>query len=289
MKIGVVYPQNEFGHDPAAIRDFAQTAESLGYTHILAYDHVLGANPERLGGWSGPYTHQDEFMEPFLLFTWMAAFTRKIGFTTGIIILPQRQTALVAKQAATLDVLSGGRLRLGIGNGWNEIEYIAQGMNFHNRGRRIEEQVEVLRLLWTQELVTFDGRFHTIPDAGIKPHPVQGSIPIWFGGYHDQVLDRVARLGDGWLPNRALEVTRPALEKLWSLVDKAGRTREQIGIEARIQYGDGQPDAWKSELDGWQAAGATHITMNTLRAGFHTPAEHIEAIQTMAKALDIKG
>ena len=178
MKIGVVFPQTEFGSDPLAIRDYAQLAEGLGYTHILAYDHILGANPERPGGWQGPYTHRDTFQEPFVLFSYLAAHTQYIGFATGIIILPQRQTALVAKQAATLDVLSQGRLRLGVGLGWNAVEYQALNQEFHTRGRKIEEQIEVLRLLWTQPLVTYQGRWHSITDAGINPLPIQRPIPI---------------------------------------------------------------------------------------------------------------
>lgn len=172
MKIGVVYPQTEFGSDPAAIRDYAQTVEALGYTHVLAYDHVLGANPNRPGGWQGPYTFETPFQEPFVLFAYMAAVTTALEFATGIIILPQRQTALVAKQSATLDVLSGGRLRLGIGLGWNEVEYMALNQDFHTRGRRMDEQIEVLLKLWTEPLVDFHGRYHTIPDAGINPLPV---------------------------------------------------------------------------------------------------------------------
>jgi len=215
MKFGVVYPQTEFGADPAAIRDFAQTAEGLGYNHIVAYDHVLGVNPDRPGGWRGPYTFQHQFMEPFVLFSFMAGITQRIGFTHGILILPQRQTALVAKQAATLDVLSGGRLRLGIGLGWNEIEYVSLGQDFHNRGKRIEEQVEVLRSLWSKPLVNFQGRWHTIPDAGINPLPLHRDIPIWFGGSADQVLQRAAHYGDGWMPNyRSPDDAHPSLRSL---------------------------------------------------------------------------
>ncbi len=200
LKIGLVYPQTEYGNDPLAIRDYAQTAEGLGFTHILAYDHILGANPERPGGWQGPYTYRHPFHEPLALFSYMAALTQTIEFTTGIIILPQRQTAVFAKQAATLDVLSGGRLRLGIGLGWNAVEYTALNEDFHTRGKRIEEQVEVLRLLWTQPLVSFKGRWHDIPDAGLNPLPLQRPIPLWFGGNADAVLQRTARLGDGWMP-----------------------------------------------------------------------------------------
>jgi probable F420-dependent oxidoreductase len=287
MNIGVIYPQNEFGTDPAAIRDYAQTAEALGYTHILAYDHILGANPDRPGGWKGIYTHKDDFMEVFVLFTFMAAHTSKIGFANGILILPQRQTPLVAKQAATLDVLSSGRLRIGVGNGWNEVEYISLGQDFHTRGKRIEEQVSLLRRLWTQELVTFEGRFDTIPDAGIKPLPVQRPIPIWFGGYDDRVLDRVARLADGWMPNRPLDVTQPSLDKLWDLVEKAGRKRSDLGIEARILYGEGNPDDWRKAVEGWKGAGATHVTLDTSKVGFDTPAKHIDAIKRLAEALGV--
>ena len=169
MKIGLVYPQTEFGNDPLAIRDLAQTAEGLGFTHVLAYEHVLGVDPSRHEDWEGPYDFKSAFQSPMLLFSYLAAITVKLGFITGILILPQRQTALVAKQAATLDVLSGGRLRLGIGVGWNQAEYVALGENFNDRGHRIEEQVDLLRQLWTQPLVEYAGRWHSIPDAGINP------------------------------------------------------------------------------------------------------------------------
>lgn len=186
LNIGVVFPQTEFGHDAGALKDYAQTAGGLGYTHILAYDHVLGANPSRPGGWSGSYTFDTPFLEPFVLFSFLAAVTSKIGLTTGVIILPQRQTALMARQAATLDAISGGRVRLGVGLGWNEVEYIALNEDFHTRGRRIEEQVTVLRELFTRPLVVYSGRWHTIPDAGMNPLPVQQPIPIWFGGHAER-------------------------------------------------------------------------------------------------------
>ena len=210
MKIGVVYPQTELDPDPIAVRDFAQTVEDLGFTHILAYEHVLGVDPNHSGGWKGIYSIEDSFMEPFALFSFMAAVTERVEFTTGILILPQRQTALVAKQAATLDRLCGGRLRLGIGVGWNEAEYIALDENFHTRGRRCEEQVQVLRKLWTESCVMFNGHWHSIPHMGLKPRPIQQPIPIWFGGHADVVLRRAARLGDGWLPTYSnVEDTEP--------------------------------------------------------------------------------
>lgn len=287
MNIGVIYPQLEFGDDPAAMRDYAQTAESLGFTHIVAYDHVLGANPNRPGGWKGPYTHESTFHEPFVLFSYMAAFTQKIGFVPGIIILPQRQTALVAKQASTLDVLSGGRLRLGVGLGWNEVEYTALNEDFHTRGRRIEEQVEVLRQLWTQPLVNFTGQWHTIPDAGLKPLPVQRPIPIWFGGHAEAALRRIARLADGWLVNHPPEKAGLELAKLEQYLADAGRSRAEFGVEARISYGDGNPANWTALLQEWQTLSVTHLSFNTMGAGLDTPAAHLGAIRKFAEAVGL--
>jgi probable F420-dependent oxidoreductase len=288
MQIGIVFPQNEIGTDPLVIRDYAQTAEGLGYTHILAYDHVLGANPDRPEGFQGPYTYESSFHEPFVLYSYIAAITQKIGLVTGVIILPQRQTALIAKQAATLDVLSGGRVRLGIGIGWNKVEYDALGENFHDRGKRSEEQIEVLRALWTQELVVFKGQYHDIPDAGLKPLPVQRPIPIWLGGSAPKVLKRIAQLGDGWMPNyRTAEECKPHLETLDKHLTAAGRTRAQVGIEPRIRYGDGNPENWHTLMRDWESVGATHLTLITEGTGFDTPQKHIEAIRNFAKVVDM--
>lgn len=288
MKYGVVFPQNEFPSDPIAIRDFAQAAENLGYHHLLAYDHILGANPDRKGGWSGPFTCHDTFQEPLTLFSFLAGVTATLNFISGIIILPQRETALFAKQAATLDILSGGRLRIGIGIGWNEIEYISQNKDFHNRGRRIEEQVKVLRLLWTSPLVTFTGRWHTILDAGLNPLPVQQPIPIWFGGHADPVLHRIARMGDGWLPNYLTpEECSPSLEKLHRYLAEQGRTPDEIGIEPRIKFQGSSPDEWRRLTESWQSAGATHLTFNTMGAGFQAPQDHIRAMEQFAQTLGL--
>ncbi len=284
MHIGVVFPQTEFGSDPAALRDFAQTAEGLGYSHILAYEHVLGVNPQRPEGFRGPYTHRDAFHEPFVLFAWMAAHTRRIGFLTGILVLPQRNAVVVAKQAAELDLLSGERLRLGVGVGWNAVEMRALGADFHTRGRRIEEQVEVMRRLWREDLVTFEGRWHRLPDVGINPRP-RRSIPVWFGGNDERVLRRAARLGDGWLPNyRSPQEAAPALERLRGYLEEAGRAPETFGIEARLYYAAGDAEAWQATLEGWQAAGASHVALNTMRCGFDTPQAHLRALETFARA-----
>lgn len=286
MKMGVVFPQTEFGSDPAAIADYTQTAEALGYTHILAYDHVIGANPDRPGGWNGPYTHQSSFHEPFVLFAYMAAIAKELEFVTGIVILPQRETTLVAKQAATLDVLSNGRFRMGIGVGWNKVEYIALNQEFHNRGKRVEEQIVVLRKLWTEELVNFAGEWHTIPDAGLNPLPVQRPIPIWMGGHADVLLRRVAYTGDGWMPNyREAADAQQALDALDEYLAEYGRARSDIGLEARLHYQDGNPDKWHQTFAGWQEAGATHITINTMGSGLQTAQEHIQAITHFAQEM----
>jgi probable F420-dependent oxidoreductase len=280
MRVGVVFPQTEIGSDPTVIQDYAQAAEQAGFRHILTYDHVIGTNPASRPGWKPPYSHLDSFHEPFVLFGYLAGITKEIELVTGIIILPQRQTVLVAKQAATLDVLSGGRLRLGVGIGWNPVEYEALGENFHNRGRRSEEQIEVMRKLWTQELVTLDGRWHKITDAGINPLPVQRPIPIWFGGSDERAWRRLAKLGNGWFPLLAPdEKCRVAIEKIRLYTREAGRNPEDIGIEGRIGFGQGSPDSWLRELQAWKDLGATHVSLNTMRAGLSSPSAHIAAIQ----------
>jgi probable F420-dependent oxidoreductase len=289
MKIGVVFPQNEFGNDPAALKDYAQTVEGLGFSHILTYDHVLGANPNRPGGWSGTYSSDDPFHEVFVLFSFLAAVTEKIEFATGILILPQRQTALVAKQAAALDVLSGGRLRLGVGLGWNEVEYVTLNEDFSNRGKRVEEQIDLLRKLWATPLVTYEGKWHSIPDAGLNPMPVQQPIPIWFGGDHENVLRRVGTIGDGWMPrHRTAEEALSNLAKIRAYAEKAGRDLAEIGLEPRLDYADGDPDTWRDLLGGWQDAGATHASIITMNKGFDTPAKHMQAIRTFAESMKIQ-
>ncbi|PJF42531.1 MAG: LLM class F420-dependent oxidoreductase [Phototrophicales bacterium] len=285
MKIGVVFPQTEIGDDPSVLRDYIQTAEGLGYDYVLCYDHVLGANPEREGGWQGPYTYQDMFHEPFVTYAYMAAITQRIQFVTGILILPQRQTALVAKQAAQLDRLSGGRLRLGIGIGWNRVEYEALNEDFSNRGQRSEEQVIVLRELWTKPLVNFKGKYHTISDAGINPMPIQQPIPIWFGGSADAALRRMARLGDGWMPNSApIERLKPTYEKLKQYLTEAGRDFSQFGLDIRIHYHQHSLADFPRVIDHWRQFGATHLCVNTMGGGAQGSA-HIQLIKQFWNAL----
>jgi probable F420-dependent oxidoreductase len=288
MQLGVVFPQTEIGPDPGALRAYAQAAEELGYAHLVAYDHVVGADASQYPGWSGPYNHTSLFHEPLVLFGYLAAVTQRLELVTGIIILSQRQTTLVAKQAAEVDVLSGGRLRLGIGIGWNAVEYEALGENFHNRGRRSEEQVAVLRALWTQQVVTFNGEWHRITAAGLNPLPVQRPIPVWFGGGRtDQVLRRIARLGDGWFPQlRPDAQTKETLERMRQYIREAGRDPIAFGIEARARFSDGIEEAIR-QARAWEALGATHMGVNTMGAGFRTVDQHINAIRAFKEAFDL--
>jgi probable F420-dependent oxidoreductase len=278
MQIGVVFPQSEIGSDPSVIKDFAQAAEALGYSHLLAYDHVLGAHPDREPRLTGPYTHETPFHEPFVLFGYLAAVTSTLGLVTGIIILPQRQTALVAKQAAEVDILSGGRLRLGIGTGWNYVEYDALNEDFHNRGKRQEEQVELLRKLWTEPVVDYTGKWHRIDRAGLKPLPAR-SIPIWFGGTDERVMKRAARIGDGMIPQFAPnDAGRAALERLDQYLAENGRDRSTFGIEAQVPLAAG-PEKWASQAEAWRQLGADYICVRTMTAGLETPQDHIDAIR----------
>ncbi len=285
MKLGVVFPQTEIGSDPAAIRDYAQAAEQLGYHHALVFDHVLGAHPGRFEGrFRPPYSYQTPFHEPFVLFGYLAALT-SLELVTGIVILPQRQTALVAKQAAEVDVLTGGRLRLGVGIGWNHVEYEALGQSFRNRGRRIEEQVALLRRLWTEELVDFEGKYHLVKQAGINPLPVQRPIPVWMGGGVDAVLRRVARIADGWFPQfRPGPDAEAALDRLRGYIRDAGRKPEDVGVEGRISLSNTPEPEWGAALAGWRGLGATHVALNTMNAGLASPQAHIDAIRRFREA-----
>lgn len=292
MKLGVVFPQTEIGTDPAAIRDYAQAVEEAGYHHLLVYDHVLGALPERFEGASlgfrrPPYTHESPFHEPMVLFGYLAGLTRRLELVTGILILPQRQTALVAKQAAAVDVLSGGRLRLGVGIGWNFTEYEALNEDFHTRGRRIEEQIAVLRRLWTEPVVTFTGRWHHLDRVGINPLPVQRPIPIWMGGMAEPVLQRVARLADGWFPQFSpSEEARATVERLRGYIRAAGRDPAAVGIEGRMSVTRGAPEEWVERAEAWRALGATHLSVNTMGGGFTSPQQHIDAVRRFKEAMD---
>ncbi len=285
MKLGVTFPQTEIGADPAVLREYVQTVEGLGYDYLTVYDHVLGANPDRPGGWSGPYTYLTQFHEPMVLFGWMAALTQHLEFVTGIIILPQRQTALVAKQAAEISVLSGGRFRLGVGVGWNTVEYESLGEDFHTRGKRVEEQVTLLRELWAKPLVNFAGDFDTVPDAGLNPLPVQ-PIPIWFGGNSDIALRRSARLGDGWMPNpMPLTELRLSLNSLRGYLADAGRDPKAFGVDFRISVNRTPQSEWVSDAAQLAEMGVSHVAINTMGMGYQNLQEHLTAVKNFKTIL----
>jgi probable F420-dependent oxidoreductase len=285
MEIGVVFPQTELGGDRGAVRAYGQGVADLGYAHVAAYDHVLGADTAVHGDIGGPYDVHDTFHEPLMLFAYLAGFTQ-LRFTTSILIGPQRQTALLAKQAAELDIVSGGTFRLGLGIGWNRVEYEALGYSFADRGAFLEEQVGVLRQLWTQESVTVDGRFHHITAAGLAPLPIQRPIPIWLGAFAPAALRRVGRLADGWFP-----MARPGggLDEALAVVAQGarevGRDPSTIAFEGRVDYNAGGPERVAEHAERWRAAGASHISVNTMRAGLEGVDAHIAALTSVAALL----
>ena len=293
MKTGAVFPQTEIGSDPAAVRDYVQAVEELGYAHMMVYDHVLGADTSHHANWEGSYTSESMFHEPFVLFGYLAGITTKIELVTAVLILGQRQTALVAKQAAEVDLLTGGRLRLGVGVGWNHVEYEALNQEFRNRGQRYAEQIKLLREFWTQEVVEFEGQYHKVDHAGVNPQPVQRPIPIWMGAGAranpvptDPVLRRVARLADGWFPQmQPTNDARSTVERLKKFADEAGRDAAEIGMEPRINLGDGDPEFWQEQARVWEDMGATHISVNTMRSGLDSPQDHINAIQQFKEVI----
>lgn len=282
MKLGVVFPQTETPPDPIAIRDYAQTVEGLGFDYLLAYDHVLGANPNRPEGWKGrPYKYSDSFHEIFVLFGYWAGLTKRLELVAGVLVLPQRQTALVAKQAAQIDVLSNGRLRLGIGVGWNYVEFEALNQEFSNRGRRSEEQIQLMQELWTKPLVVFEGKYHKVSDAGINPLPVQKPIPLWFGGYVDATFRRVARYGDGWFPGRqSPESARPAVDKMRRYMEDEGRDPSTLGLAPWLSASSLSNDQWLAAANGWKKLGATHIAIETMRCGYENLDQHLLTVKT---------
>jgi len=299
MDIGVVFPQYEIGADPAGVRDFAQAAEGLGFAEILAFDHVLGAEHDRRDPpLSGPYTEEHEFHEPLVLFAYLSALTERIRFTTGVLVLPQRQVALVAKQAAQVAVVSGGRLRLGIGVGWNHVEYEALGSRFTDRGARSEEQVQVLRALWARDIVDLDGRWHRIDRAGIRPRPPE-PIPILFGGLSSVAYERAARLGDGFLLTRvggghvSDEPTEPVEnlvargEEIRGLVRSNGRDEDAFQLAGRLNYRDGA-EAWMRDVEALEAGHFASATVNMMSNDLQGPGAHIGALERFAREVDLR-
>jgi probable F420-dependent oxidoreductase len=288
MEIGVTFPRDGLGNDPAAMRDFAQAAESLGYGHIHAGDHVLGR--------PGLQDSGRPQIDPFLLFSHLAAVTSRIGFVAGVMVLPQRQTVLVAKQAAGLDVLSGGRLRLAFSVGWNAAEYEALNEDFHNRGKRMDEQIDVLRALWTQTSVDFAGRYHHVSGLALNPLPVQRPIPLSMAGYAESALRRVARLADGWFPHSppgvapgaGPEIVGPTLERLRGFVAEAGRDPGRFGINGSVRMLDSTPADWAKSVQEWRQAGATHVTVNAGASDRPAPGGYLDALRSFQQEVMAK-
>ena len=285
MNIGVVFPQTEIGSDVETVHRYARRVEELGFTHLLAYDHVLGADPAVHRGWAGPYDVRTTFHEPLVLFGYLAAVT-SIELVTGIIILPQRQTALVAKQAAEVDLLSRGRLRLGVGLGWNAVEYEALGKSFSDRGKRVGEQVDLMRRLWREPTVNFEGTYEAVTGAGLAPLPVQRPIPVWFGAASPPAYRRAGRLADGWFPQvppgHGLEEARAIVEQAAA---DAGRDPAALGLEGRVTWGAGGAHKLADQAGRWRDAGATHLSINTMGAGLASVDHHLDVLATAIEAV----
>lgn len=285
MQFGAVFPHNEIGTDPGAIRAYAQGVEALGATHLLIYDHVLGADPNRPGGFQGPYDKDVAFHEPFTTFAFIAACTETLEMITTVLILPQRQTVLVAKQAAELAILSGNRFRLGVGTGWNEVEYVGLNENFHNRGRRQAEQVTLMRRLWSEDSLDYTGEYHRIYMASINPRPAQ-PIPIWFGGSAPALLKRCGELGDGWIPlGSPNDKSREMLDAIRRHREAAGLPWDGFGIQAQAQYGGGTPERWASHAGKWRDLGATHLAIATHNAGETDVDGHLARVEEYLNAV----
>ena len=292
MKIGAVFPQTEIESDPVIIKDFAQSVEELGFNHLIAYDHVVGKNTTNIPDWKMPYSHKSSFQEPLMLFSYLAGVTNKLDFMTGVIILPQRQTTLFAKQAANLDLYCAGRLRLGIGLGWNKVEYDALNEEFSNRGKRMDEQIDFLRRCWTEETFIYDKDFHNMDDAGIRPLPLQKPIPLWIGGTSRAAMKRAARMGDGWLPYaQPGDSAEETMQIFNDLVDAAGREQGSVAVENIIYMGDSFGDPVRpvetaiSEARLWKTAGASHVSFETMCCHFKNLDEHIRGLEKFIKGL----
>jgi probable F420-dependent oxidoreductase len=286
MKVGALYPQTELPTDRGSVRAYVQKVEELGYHHILAYEHVLGADPAAHPNLSGPYDINNTFHEPLVLYGFIAAIT-SLELVTGIIVAPQRQTALLAKQAAEVDILTEGRFRLGLGIGWNSVEYEALGQDFTTRGRRVEEQIGLLRRLWTERVVNHDGRFDRVNAAGLSPTPVQRPIPIWLGAGSSAAFRRIGRLADGWFPqmNVGSELD-DALAVISKAAIESGRDPSALGMEAQLDWNVGADELVK-QAELWLDAGATHLAINTMDSGLVGVDAHLDALAFVAEALQL--
>ncbi|MEQ1887599.1 MAG: LLM class F420-dependent oxidoreductase [Alphaproteobacteria bacterium] len=312
MRVGLLFPTLDMGSDFGGIRDYIETVEALGYNHLLVPDHVMGAGLGTRPDWKGPYNYTNPFHEPFTMFGYIAGVTKRLEMASGVLILPQRQTVLVAKQAAQIDVMSNGRLRLGVGIGWNTVEYDCLGKNFHDRGKRLEEQITLLRELWASDLVTFNGVYEQVVDAGINPRPAKNHIPVWIGAEARPALQRAARMADGWFPMfQPGEKGAVKIGKMKEYLRDAKRGFSdhgpQFGMEPFVHAGRGfsaniappekdpqfcsntnGPQEWAKEAHWWQDHGATHISLNTMNSDLHGPKAQIEAVTKFANAMALE-
>lgn len=280
MPLGAFLPTRTFAEDPQAIRDWAIAVEELGYDYIDVPDHVLGVDRDRRPEFEGPYDISDAFHETFVTLGFLAAITRRVRLRSAVLILPQRQTALVAKQAAEVDVLSGGRFDLGVGVGWNTIEYEALNEDWATRGRRQTEQIEAMNRLWSEDVVAFQGEWHELNGVGLSPRPVQRPIPIWFGGSADATLRRAARFGAGWIPlGKPDDVAVARLASLKEYLEDEGRSFSNFGIECWIRTTNRDPDSWIRAANSWRSIGATDVTLYTSGTDIRTVAEQIDALR----------
>jgi len=293
MRIGAVFPGIELGSDPAVIRDWVQAAEELGYEHCLVFDHLVGFAESPNPSYNGPITPGVIVHEPLVLLAFLAALTQRVTLFTGVLVLPMRQTVAVAKQAAEIDALSGGRLRLGVGVGHVEREFEALNESYHTRGQRIEEQIDVLRALWTQDSLTYRGRWHQLPDsAGLMgPRPVQRPIPIWVGGNSETALARAARLADGWAPVllRPDDEARAVVARFWESVEQNGRASDTVGLDVFLPLRFVDASSWRRDAESWLALGATHLSVELEGAGLKSPQAHLDALRQVRAELSDLG
>jgi len=286
MQTGAVLPQHELGADVSMLRDYAHTVQDLGYDFIVGSDHVVGADAAAYPEMARVYSIDTFLREPLTVFAFLSAVAPGLGFLPSVIILPQRQATLVAKQAADIDTLCKGRLRLGVGIGWNPIEFEALGMRFENRARRFEEQIDVMRKLWTERVVTFEGKYHQLHSAGINPRPIQQPIPIWIGAAAEVAVRRATRIADGYLPLRPFEGGWQAtMDKVWSWLDEFNRPRASFGIEGRLDAGKGTPDDWRNTYELWRGFGASHLSVQT--NGLPTAAAQLDRLREVRETLDL--
>ena len=286
MELGVIFPQTDIGADVGGVRAYLEAVRDMGFRHVAAFDHVLGADRAAHAGFSGPYDTESLFHEPLALFAYMAGVAPELAPITDVIILPQRQAAMVAKQAAEVDVLTGGKLILGVGIGWNAVEYEALGMRFENRARRFEEQIDLMRRLWSEPVVSFEGRYHKVTAAGLNPLPVQRPIPIWIGGSAEPALERAAKVADGFLPLGRREGNWAAiLEKMRGWRESVGKSWDGFGIGAGVSVATTPPEQWRAQAEEWRRVGATHLHLNPMGAGWKGPDGHIARLREAKEEL----